>query len=68
MLLVDRIEVVHPGSRSPHQIEGPVARKVNNRPIVSVADRTLPEGTTSSDYVREAVEADRQKRASEGRL
>jgi hypothetical protein len=31
MLLVDRIEVVHPGSRSPHQIEGPVARKVNNR-------------------------------------
>jgi hypothetical protein len=36
--------------------------------IVAVADHTLPKGMTPSDFVREAVEADRQRRASEGRL
>jgi hypothetical protein len=51
-----------------HVRDSKAAERAFQKAIVAVADRSLPEETTPTDYVDEAVEADRQRRASEGRL
>jgi hypothetical protein len=51
-----------------HVRDSKAADRAFQEAIIALANDTLPKGMTPTDFVREAVEADRQKRASEERL